>query len=47
MSSDKFFRVLLLLAALIIPTIAAGIIYSLTSDSYDALHQFGFFKFLF
>lgn len=47
MSSDKLFRVLLLLAALIIPTIAAGIIYSLMSDSYDAINQFGFFKFLF
>lgn len=47
MSSDKMFRVLLLLAALFIPTIAGGIIYSLMSDSYDAIHQFGFFQFLF
>lgn len=47
MSSDKMFRVLLLLAALFIPTIAGGIIYSLMSDSYDTIHQFGFFQFLF
>lgn len=47
MSSDKMFRVLLLLAALFIPTIAGGIIYSLMSDSYDAIHKFGFFQFLF
>lgn len=47
MSSDKMFRVLLLLAALFIPTIAGGIIYSLMSDSYDAIYQFGFFQFLF
>lgn len=46
MSSDKMFRVLLL-AALFIPTIAGGIIYSLMSDSYDAIHKFGFFQFLF
>lgn len=47
MSSDKMFRVLLLLAALFIPAIAGGIIYSLMSDSYDAIHKFGFFQFLF
>lgn len=41
------FRVLLLLAALFIPAIAGGIIYSLMSDSYDAIHKFGFFQFLF
>ena len=47
MSSDKSFRVLLFSAALIIPVIAGGIIYSLAADSYDAIKHFGFLRFLF
>lgn len=47
MLSDKTFRVLLLVAALVVPLIAGGIICSLVTDASDAISHFGFFKFMF
>ena len=47
MLSDKTFRVLLLVAALVVPLIAGGIICSLVTDASDAIFHFGFFQFMF
>lgn len=47
MFSDKTFRVLLLVAALVVPLIAGGIICSLVTDASDAISHFGFFQFMF
>lgn len=47
MLSDKTFRVLLLVAALVVPLIAGGIICSLVTDASDAISHFGFFQFMF
>lgn len=47
MFSDKTFRVLLFIAALVVPLIAGGIICSLVTDASDAISHFGFFQFMF
>ncbi|MBQ8807049.1 MAG: phosphate ABC transporter permease subunit PstC [Bacteroidaceae bacterium] len=47
MLSDKTSRVLLLVAALVVPLIAGGIICSLVTDASDAISHFGFFQFMF
>lgn len=47
MLSDKTFRVLLLVTALVVPLIAGGIICSLVTDASDAISHFGFFQFMF
>ena len=47
MLSDKTFRVLLFIAALVVPLIAGGIICSLVTDASDAISHFGFFQFMF
>ena len=44
--SDKLYRALLFLAALIMPVVCGGVIYALVTDAYDAFEHFGFFKFL-
>lgn len=44
--SDKLYKVLLFLAALIMPVVCGGVIYALVTDAYDAFEHFGFFKFL-
>ena len=44
--SDKLYKALLFLAALIMPVVCGGIVYALVTDAYDAFEHFGFFKFL-
>ena len=44
--NDKIYRVILFIAALIVPTVCGGVIYALVTDAYDAFEYFGFFKFL-
>lgn len=44
--SDRIFKALLLVAALVIPLICGGVIYSLTTDASQAIEHFGFFEFL-
>ena len=44
--NDKIYRVILFIAALIVPTVCGGVIYALVTDAYDAFEHFGFFKFL-
>ncbi|MEE0982870.1 MAG: phosphate ABC transporter permease subunit PstC [Bacteroidales bacterium] len=44
--SDKIFKTILFLMALMIPLICGGIAYALVTDAYQAFEHFGFFKFL-
>ncbi len=44
--NDKLYRVILFLAALIMPIVCGGVVYTLVTDAYDAFNHFGFFKFL-
>ena len=44
--NDKVFKIILFAAALVIPLICGGVIYSLTIDASDAFGRFGFFEFL-
>ena len=44
--NDKIYKVILLIAALIIPVVCGGVVYALVTDAYDAFEHFGFFKFL-
>ena len=44
--SDKLYKVLLFIAALIMPVVCGGVIYALVTDAYDAFEHFGFFRFL-
>lgn len=44
--SDKIFKTILFLTALMIPLICGGIVYALVTDAYQAFEHFGFFKFL-
>lgn len=44
--NDKIFKAILFVAALVIPLICGGVIYSLTIDASDAFNRFGFFEFL-
>lgn len=44
--SDKLYKAILFIAALIIPIVCGGVIYALITDAYEAFEHFGFFKFL-
>ena len=44
--NDKIYRVILFIAALIVPVVCGGVVYALVTDAYDAFEHFGFFKFL-
>ena len=44
--NDKIYKVVLFLAALIMPIVCGGVVYALVTDAYDAFEHFGFFKFL-
>ena len=44
--NDKIYRVILFIAALIMPIVCGGVVYALVTDAYDAFEHFGFFKFL-
>ena len=44
--NDKIYRVILFIAALVMPIVCGGVVYALVTDAYDAFEHFGFFKFL-
>ena len=44
--NDKIYRVILFIAALIMPIVCGGVVYALVTDAYEAFEHFGFFKFL-
>ncbi len=44
--NDKLYKVLLFVAALVMPLVCGGVVYALITDAYDAFEHFGFFKFL-
>lgn len=44
--NDKLYKVLLFVAALVMPLVCGGVVYALVTDAYDAFEHFGFFKFL-
>ncbi len=44
--SDKLYKALLFIAALVMPVVCGGVIYALVTDAYEAFDHFGFFHFL-
>ena len=44
--NDKIYRLILFIAALIVPVVCGGVVYALVTDAYEAFEHFGFFKFL-
>lgn len=44
---DRIFKLLLIISAIVIPVIGAGILLTLTTDSSEAFHEFGFWHFVF
>lgn len=44
--SDKIYKVLLYVAAFVMPIVCGGVVYALVTDAYEAFEHFGFFKFL-
>ena len=44
--NDKLFRIVLWVAALVIPIVCGGVVYALITDAYEAFEHFGFLNFL-
>ena len=44
--NDKLYKILLFVAALIVPIVCGGVLYALVTDAYDAFEYFGCFNFL-
>lgn len=44
--NDKVYKVLLIVAALVVPLICGGVIYALVTDAHKAFNHFGFFNFV-
>ena len=44
--NDKLYRIVLFVAALIMPIVCGGVIYALVTDAYDAFEHFGVLNFL-
>ena len=44
--NDKLYRIILFVAALIMPIVCGGVVYALVTEAYDAFEHFGFLKFL-
>ena len=44
--NDKLYRIILFVAALIVPIVCGGVVYALATDAYDAFEHFGFLNFL-
>ncbi len=44
--SDKLYKSILFIAALVVPIVCGGIVYALVTDAYEAFNHFGFFNFL-
>ena len=44
--NDKIYKIILFIAALIMPVVCGGVVCALVTDAYEAFEHFGFFKFL-
>ena len=44
--NDKLYRIILFVAALVMPIVCGGVVYALVTDAYEAFEYFGFLKFL-
>ena len=44
--NDKIYKVILFIAALIMPIVCGGVVYALVTDAYEAFEHFGFLNFL-
>ena len=44
--NDKIYRVVLFIAAMVMPIVCGGVVSALVTDAYDAFEHFGFLKFL-
>lgn len=44
--NDKIFRIILYLAACLMPIVCGGIVYALVTDAFEAFNHFGFLNFL-
>ena len=44
--NDKIYRVILFIAAMVMPIVCGGVVYALVTDAHDAFEHFGFLKFL-
>lgn len=44
--NDKIFKIILFLAALVMPVVCGGVVYALANDAYDAFNEFGFINFI-
>ena len=44
--NDKLYRIILFVAAFVMPIVCGGVIYALVTDAYDAFEHFGFLNFL-
>lgn len=44
--NDKIYKVLLFIAAIVMPVVCGGVVYALITDAYAAFEHFGFLKFL-
>ncbi len=44
--SDKLYKAILFIAALVMPIVCGGVVYALVTDAYEAFDHFGFFRFL-
>ena len=43
--NDKLYRIILFVAALVIPIVCGGVVYALVTDASDAFEHFGFLNF--
>lgn len=44
--NDRLYKIILVLAALVVPLVCGGVIYALVTDAHQAFQQFGFLGFL-
>lgn len=44
--NDKIYRIVLFVAACVMPIVCGGVVYALVTDAYDAFNHFGFLNFL-
>ncbi len=44
--SDKIYKAILFISALVVPIVCGGVVYALVTDAYEAFEHFGFFGFL-
>ena len=44
--NDRLYRIILFVAALVVPIVCGGVVYALVTDAHEAFEHFGFLKFL-